>query len=266
MNEDQNTPKQEQKKSSLGPILGWIFGVLFAISGITFLFSQPLTGILLLILAAVLLPPAYKAIIEKFNISVPKHAKTIVVIALLVFVGLSSPSAENDESPQVVNNAVSTEQNQNAQAQQNEPPKPVSEDDQIRNIVSNLLKGSNNMDNQYVRKIDVVEQVNGGWGVFVEYNADDNLTTNLRKTGIEKTMSEIYIALYTSNKDVRSASVAAYFPLVDRYGNESEDVIYKSILDKAEAEKVNWNADSSTLKLSILPEVWTTSILHPEFR
>jgi len=42
-------------------------------------------------------------------------------------------------------------------------------------------------------------------------------------------MSEIYIALYTSDKDIRSASVAAYFPLVDQYGNESSGVVYKSI-------------------------------------
>jgi len=266
MSEEQNNQNVEEKKNSLGPILGWIFGALFALSGITYLFSQPLTGVMFLILAVILLPPAYKAIIEKFSISVPKHVKTIVVVVLLVLVGLNSPSTENDESPQVANNTVSTEQNQNVQAQQNEAPKPVSEEDQIRNIVSDQLKGSNNMDQSYIRKVDVVEQVNGGWGVFVEYNADDNLTINLRKVGIESTMSEIYIALYTSNKDVRSASIAAYFPLVDRYGNESEDVIYKSILGKPEADKVNWGADSSSLKISILPKVWTTSILHPEFR
>lgn len=265
MSEEQNNQNTEQKKSSLGPILGWIFGVLFAISGISFLFSQPLTGLLLLILAAVVLPPVYKAIVDKFNLSVPKGAKAIVVVVLLVFLGITSPSSDSNSSQPTSNTNVSqTQTRQNEQ--KSEPAKPLSEEDQIRNIVSNQLKGNNNMDKQYIRKIDVVEQVNGGWGVFVEYNADDNLTTNLRKTGIEKTMSEIYIALYTSNKDIRSASVAAYFPLVDRYGNESEDVIYKSILDKTEADKVNWNADSSTLKLSILPEVWTTSILHPEFR
>lgn len=152
------------------------------------------------------------------------------------------------------------------QEQSSEPPKPLSEKEQIQKLVSDQLKGTNNMKNPYVKKIDVIEQVDGGWGVFVEYNADDNLTKNLRKTGIECRMSEIYIALYTSDKDIRSASVAAYFPLVDQYGNEISGVVYKSILEKGEADKVNWGSDSSTLKLSILPGVWTTSILHPEFR
>ena len=150
--------------------------------------------------------------------------------------------------------------------EEKEPAKPLSEKEQIQKLVSDQLKGTNNMKNPYVKKIDVIEQVDGGWGVFVEYNADDNLTKNLRKIGIEKRMSEIYIALYTSDKDIRSASVAAYFPLVDQYGNEFSGVVYKSILEKGEADKVNWGSDSSTLKLSILPGVWTTSILHPEFR
>jgi len=122
------------------------------------------------------------------------------------------------------------------------------------------------LDNDYFRSVEVVEQANGGWGVFVEYNAGDNLTTSLKKTGIEKTMSEVYIALYTSDLDIRTASVAAYFPVVDQYGNESEAIVYKSVLEKEEADKVNWDIDGSYLQLEILPGVWSTTLLHPDFR
>lgn len=182
---------------------------------------------------------------------------TIVFFVLFrITTGLSSQT-----QPTTKNSVVSEEQEQPS-----EPAKQLSEKEQIQKLVSDQLKGTNNMKNPYVKKIDVIEQVGGGWGVFVEYNADDNLTKNLRKTGIEKKMSEIYIALYTSDKDIRSVSVAAYFPLVDQYGNKSSGVVYKSILEKGEVDKVNWGSDSSTLKLSILPGVWTTSILHPEFR
>lgn len=152
------------------------------------------------------------------------------------------------------------------QSEVNTPVQPLSQEEQVRKLAEDQLQGTNNLKKPYVRKIDVVEQVNGGWGVFVEYNADDNLTTNLQKSGIEKKMSEIYIALYTSNQDIRSASVTAYFPLIDSFGNENDRVVYKSIFDKLVADKVNWSADSSTLKLSILPGIWTTSILHPEFQ
>jgi hypothetical protein len=147
------------------------------------------------------------------------------------------------------------------------PQSPVlSEQDQIKALVSDQLKGKNNMKRDNLKKIEVVEHTGGGWDVIVEFNSSDNLSTHLRQVGIEKQMSGIYISLYKSGKDIRTTSIAAYFPLADQYGNESDGVIYKSELDKEEASKVNWNADQSTLKLSILPKVWTTLFLHPEFR
>jgi len=143
------------------------------------------------------------------------------------------------------------------------PVQPPSEKVQIKQIVANTLKGNNNMNKPYVRKIMVVKQIDGGWGVFTEYNAGDNLTSNLRIMGIKSKMSKIYAALYTSGKDIRTASVAAWFPLQDKYGNQSDGGVYKSILDKTEADKVNWQADKASLELDILPGVWTTTFIHP---
>lgn len=140
------------------------------------------------------------------------------------------------------------------------------EDQQLRQIVDNVLSGKNNLDKDYVKNIDIDAQADGGWGVFVDYNADDNVTTSARKKSIEMKMSEVYIALYTSNKDVRNASVAAHFPLQDSYGNESDDVIYKSVLSKSDADKINFQANESTLKLRILPTAWETTVLNRDFR
>lgn len=148
--------------------------------------------------------------------------------------------------------------------QQNQ--KALPEDEQIERLVREVLDGKNNRGQNYLHELDVVEQIDGGWGVFVEFNADDNVTTNMRKTGIEKTMSEIYIALYTSEHDIRAAAVEALYPLVDRYGNENDGMVYKSILRKDEADSVNYDADRAYLQLTILPGVWTTSWLHPEFQ
>ncbi|GAA5119296.1 hypothetical protein [Haloechinothrix salitolerans] len=146
------------------------------------------------------------------------------------------------------------------------PAKKLSTKEQITRLVSESVDEENNRGQTTIREVDVVKQANGGWGVFTEFNASENLTNNLTKSGIEKTTSEIYIALYTSKYDVRSASVAAYFPLVDKYGNEKDGVVYKSILDQSEAKKVNFAADESYLKLDILPRVWTTTLVHPDFR
>jgi len=147
------------------------------------------------------------------------------------------------------------------------PQAPVlSEKDQVKALVTEQLKGQNNMKQDKLKNVEVVEQKEGGWNVTVNYNASDNLSTKLRKVGVESQMSEIYIALYKSGKDIRTATITAYFPLSDEYGNVNDRPIYQSTLDKVEASKVNWNADQSSLKLSILPKVWTTTMLHPEFK
>jgi len=190
----------------------------------------------------------------------------MAAIALFFLVGLTVDTSSPNHRANNTQDTNTTSAIEQKVQQPAESAKSVSEENQIRGIISNVLKGNNNMDQPRLRKIEVVKQVNGGWGVFVDYNSSDNFTADWRKTGIEITMSEIYIALYTSSKDIQSASVAAYFPLLDKYGNEHQGVVYKSILNKSEADKVNWRLDSSTLELSILPNVWTTTVLHREFR
>lgn len=79
--------KKEVKKLTLGFILGWILGVLAAISGITLLFTQPVTGILVLLLAMVLLPPANQLVSEKLKFSLSGGLKLVLVIVLLGVIG-----------------------------------------------------------------------------------------------------------------------------------------------------------------------------------
>lgn len=89
------------KKITLGLILSWGFGVLAAIAGISLLFSHPLTGILALLLAAVLLPPTNKFVADKFKYSISGGLKAIVAIVLLVLVGVSMPSSQTEPTANV---------------------------------------------------------------------------------------------------------------------------------------------------------------------
>lgn len=146
------------------------------------------------------------------------------------------------------------------------PPASPSEQDQIKQIVSKLLSGKNDNGEDYVRNIDVIEQDGGGWGVMTEYNAGQVISMDSKKGDIETKMADIYTALYTSGKDIRTASVAAYLPSQDKYGNTGDKMVYKTMLFKAEADKVNWKADKDTLELVILPKVWTTTILDQAFQ
>lgn len=199
-----------------------------------------------------------------------KRAKWAVtaVLGIIVLLGVIGNNA-----PPSTTNPKTTESSQISQPQPKTtptpavqihnppaPPKILSEQDQIKKIVTDKISDKNNLDRDYLRKVDVVDQVDGGWGVFIDYNADDNLTADLRKKGIQMTMSQLYIVLYTSGKDIRTVSVAAYFPMTDKYGNSSDGIIYKTFLDKSEADKVNWKTDPSVLELNVLPKVWETTI------
>lgn len=128
-------------------------------------------------------------------------------------------------------------------------------DKQIEQIVRNSVDES---DFQEAR---ATEQVGGGYGVYVKIYDE---TT--RKGSIGEKMADIYKALYTSGKDINTASIVATSTLANQYGDEAEVPVLKTTLDKAIAEKVNFDADEATLQYQILPGLWTVNSTHPVLR
>lgn len=140
----------------------------------------------------------------------------------------------------------------------------ASPEDRIRSAVLGVLEGDTNWDPPQPRHRDTtVMAEEGGFAVVVEFNANDNMTDNLRRSGIDKTMAEVYQALYSDGLQVTEAVVHGYFPLIDRFGNESVDKVASTALDAETAAQVNWQADESTLHLQILPGVWEWIQQHP---
>lgn len=116
MNEEKNIQNKEIKKITVGLILSWILGILAAISGITSLFSQPLTGILLLVLAVILLPPANKLMAEKLRFSISGGLKFIIVIVLLGIIG-ATMSSNRSSVPSSQSEQQQNTENQNQEQQ-----------------------------------------------------------------------------------------------------------------------------------------------------
>ncbi|MDF1518259.1 MAG: DUF308 domain-containing protein [Lutibacter sp.] len=77
----------QNKKMTAGLILSWIFGILFALTGIISVFSEPISGLIMLIMAAVLLPPIAKLIEQKSNIKLTRTIKAIIIIVGLIIFG-----------------------------------------------------------------------------------------------------------------------------------------------------------------------------------
>ncbi len=105
---------KEVKKVTLGLILGWGLGVLAAISGVTLLFSEPLTGVLMLLLSAVSLPPTNKFVADKFKFAISGGLKFILVVVLLGVIGasMSSDSSSSSSSNPTSNSNQTTNQEQ----------------------------------------------------------------------------------------------------------------------------------------------------------
>lgn len=259
MTNDTNT---SVRPGFLSRVLPWALGIVFLFAALLIAGMYPPNAFALFVCGLFLLPPVRRMIAKRMKYVAPKWMSiTAGVIGMSALIAVTEPTPTQPNIPPASEAAGSP-----VEAQQPPPAAPASEEEQLRQIVADVLKGSTNMSKPRLRKVDVVKQVAGGWGVFVEFNGDDNLSAKSRKGGIESKMAEVYIALYTSGKDVQAATVAAYFPLVDKYGNESDGVVYKTALNGAEAAKVNWSADNTTLRRSIVPGVWTATLVHPEFR
>jgi len=94
---------KEPHKITLGFILSWIFGVLFGISGLIFLFSGAIiSGGSLILASIILLPPINKLVKEQWKFELSGGVKIIAVIILFVIYGVNLPSADIFSDSRVV--------------------------------------------------------------------------------------------------------------------------------------------------------------------
>lgn len=143
-------------------------------------------------------------------------------------------------------------------------PKPSQTPEQIieARIRASVAKNTNtNKDKIIEIRITKVFNNDKEYSVFVSINADDNLSDSWIKRGIRGDMADIYIALYKEPIGVGEAIIFAYFPMTDKYGNTSDQIVMKTLLYATEANRINWNQDEVTLSSQILPDVWTETDL-----
>jgi len=99
---EQTTPS---KKITIGLILSWIFGVLFALTGIVSVFSEPIPGLVMLTMAAVLLPPVTKLVDQKWKFHLSDGIKIVVIIIGFVIFGstidTSKTTKQQNNQPQI---------------------------------------------------------------------------------------------------------------------------------------------------------------------
>lgn len=119
-------------KMTLGLILSWIFGIIFALDGIFSVFSKPIPGIIMLIMAAVLLPPIAKLVDQKWKFHLSGVMKILIVIIGLIIFGATSGTSNvskiqqaetQKEEQQITNNEPTTNDTNTANQVNEEQPK-----------------------------------------------------------------------------------------------------------------------------------------------
>ncbi len=84
------------KRITVGLIVSWVLGVVFGIAGLVQLFSNPVTGLLMLLAAAILLPPVNRIMAQKMKFSLSGGLKFIVVLGLLIVSGITMSKSNTD--------------------------------------------------------------------------------------------------------------------------------------------------------------------------
>jgi hypothetical protein len=125
--------------------------------------------------------------------------------------------------------------------------------------LKDVLSGDNN-DTPPVPKLRSLEYNPDTGRVNVDFNMDQNLTTDVTRDFVKVEMSDIYAALFHhSSVHVQSVAVTAWGAMRNQHGNTSYQPVYGTILTRDVADKINWDADSATLELQIIPSVWEVS-------
>ena len=174
----------------------------------------------------------------------------IIFVGFIVLMGIIGATSGGKKGSSV-NEAFQQGMNQAKQTVDNNSTPEQKIEAKVRASVS---------DSKKIKDVQVIKQINSGYGVLVNINASDNLSNDLIKKGVWSDMAAIYTALYKDPMEVSQASVVAYMDGADKYGKTSNQVVMKTSLAKEEAQKVNWSIQQASLALQILPNVWVTDV------
>jgi hypothetical protein len=106
MPENNQSVEVKTKNITLGLVVSWAFSVLVGLSGLGLLFSEPISGILFLLIAIITFPPANRYIEKKYGLKISTGVKILLVVTLLIISGLADYKSAKSEPG--VNSATTT--------------------------------------------------------------------------------------------------------------------------------------------------------------
>jgi len=98
--------------------------------------------------------------------------------------------------------------------------------------------------------------------VQVHFLGSDNLTTSFIRKGMIRDCADTLEKLYEAKIPIQEVTCFVYFPLQDKYGNTSEDVVMKLSLTGETEEKINWDGIDRLTFDNVADNYWE----HPALR
>lgn len=116
---------------------------------------------------------------------------------------------------------------------------------------------------QKLRKVEVVCIMGGPqqglYNVELRFDASGGWSNSSQRRWMEDKMRDTYERLFTECPNVWEAWCFAEAKLIDRFGQESMEIVYKTSMGKSVAAQVKW-ANKARLDFK---ELWKTHFLHP---
>jgi hypothetical protein len=163
----------------------------------------------------------------------------IIVILCIVVIALPSPSKESTtettDTEKVAEQVATNTPEPTETEETKDTPEPI---EKIKSLVINVL-GSSNRD---VPRLSDLIWDEASSEIVVTFAGQDNLTDSMITTGIQMDITDILNVIYNSNTPIpyNNICVVATFPLVDKYGNASEENVVIATYSRETLEKINW--------------------------
>jgi hypothetical protein len=89
----------------------------------------------------------------------------------------------------------------------------------------------------------------------ITLEGDENLTNKMTKEGMLEDSTKVFPLIF-ENSEASEVVLSWRYPLVDKYGNKSEEIVYKIDLIKDTNDKINWdNFDFNNFK-NVADQYW----------
>lgn len=177
----------------------------------------------------------------------------LAIVAFFIFALIGGD--ESDQNSQTANVPIQT----------NKTIETTGIDGQVRSVITSAIGAKTNTGVEKIIKLQVNDhagtQKDGDRIVVVQLQANDNLSNNMIKGGMQLESIKVFKELFRI-VDVEEVAIAWEFPTTDKLGNTSSSTVMKINLNRGTATKINWDGFDKKNIETVANTYWE----HPSIR